>query len=152
MDKDINIEEQRKGGQWSWRRQEEGAVRDQNTQKSCSSEFIGSTAVQQEFHPVVALWPPVLSLATPSLYAYSLPGLLFSSLRNQSWELLGSKRLQRPACANSEEGSGTAQTPGESPAVPTWAHWGPAQQAAWLPFSVVCTSVFLLPTWLTSQA
>lgn len=28
---------------------------------------------------------------------------------------------------------------------------GPAPQAAWLPFSLVYTSVFLLPTWLTSR-
>ena len=28
---------------------------DQNTQKNCSPEFTVSTAVQQEFHPVVAL-------------------------------------------------------------------------------------------------
>ena len=81
-------------------------------------------AIHQEFHPVFALWPPVLSLATPSLYAYSLPGLPFSSPRNQSRELLGSRCLWRPACANSEEGSGTAQASGESSAVPIWEHRG----------------------------
>ena len=65
---------------------------------------------------------------------------------------LGKQASPETSLCNSEEGSGTAQTPGESPAVPTWEHWGPAQQAAWLPFPLVYTSVFILPTWLISRA